>query len=63
MDDAQRGLDILGFAREETGKVKGNLEGIDRLCADAQNTIRNYARIKKVLCFLLSFFLFLLFFL
>ncbi|KAJ3048787.1 SNARE-binding exocyst subunit S6 [Rhizophlyctis rosea] len=48
LDDAQRGLDILGVAREETKKVKGNLEGIDTLCADAQNTIRNYARIKKI---------------
>ncbi|KAJ3028606.1 SNARE-binding exocyst subunit S6, partial [Rhizophlyctis rosea] len=48
LDDAQRGLEVLGVASAETERVRGNLGGIDSLCADAQNTIRNYARIKKI---------------
>lgn len=48
LDDAQRGLDVLSVARHETGKVRTNLSSIDQLCAEAQNTIKNYARIKKV---------------
>ncbi|KAJ3284204.1 SNARE-binding exocyst subunit S6 [Borealophlyctis nickersoniae] len=48
LDDAQRGLETLLVAREETARVKTNLSSIDQLCADAQNTIKNYGRIKKI---------------
>ncbi|KAJ3089212.1 SNARE-binding exocyst subunit S6 [Quaeritorhiza haematococci] len=48
LDDAQRGLDALALATSETMRVKSNLSSIDKLCADAQNTITNYEKIKKI---------------
>ncbi|KAI8816506.1 exocyst complex component Sec6-domain-containing protein [Fimicolochytrium jonesii] len=48
LDDAQRGLDNLAFTYAENEKVRGNLKSIDERCTAAQNTIRNYARIKKI---------------
>ncbi|KAI9099318.1 exocyst complex component Sec6-domain-containing protein [Phlyctochytrium arcticum] len=48
LDDAQRGLDTLAASSVETERVKANLGEVDSLCAAAQNTIRNYARIKRI---------------
>ncbi|KND01143.1 SNARE-binding exocyst subunit SEC6 [Spizellomyces punctatus DAOM BR117] len=48
LDDAQRGLDTLSSSKDETERIKTNLSNIDQLCAAAQNTIRNYGRIKRI---------------
>ncbi|KAJ3014877.1 SNARE-binding exocyst subunit S6 [Thoreauomyces humboldtii] len=48
LDDAQRGLDTLSQTKAETQKIRGNLAAVDEKCTAAQNTIRNYERIKKI---------------
>ncbi|KAJ3129089.1 SNARE-binding exocyst subunit S6 [Nowakowskiella sp. JEL0407] len=47
--DAQHGLDVLKESTSDMENVKRNMGVIDKLCADSQNTISNYAQIKKVL--------------
>ncbi|KAJ1562706.1 SNARE-binding exocyst subunit S6 [Nowakowskiella sp. JEL0078] len=46
--DAQRGLDVLHGSLTDIRNVRRNMLDIDRLCADSQNTISNYSRIKKL---------------
>ena len=48
LDNAARGLDFLTFSKAETQTVKETLTSMDGLCANAQNTIKNYNHIKKV---------------
>ncbi|KAJ3190257.1 SNARE-binding exocyst subunit S6 [Gaertneriomyces sp. JEL0708] len=48
LDDAQRGLDTLVHSKQETARIRENLSNVDQLCAGTQNTVRNYARIKKI---------------
>ncbi|KAJ3162239.1 SNARE-binding exocyst subunit S6 [Geranomyces variabilis] len=48
LDDAQRGLDTLAMTKGETLRIRSNLTAVDERCTAAQNTIRNYARIKKI---------------
>ncbi|KAI8910000.1 exocyst complex component Sec6-domain-containing protein [Powellomyces hirtus] len=48
LDDAQRGLDTLAVTKGETLRIRSNLSAVDERCTAAQNTIKNYARIKKI---------------
>ncbi|KAI8801633.1 exocyst complex component Sec6-domain-containing protein [Cladochytrium replicatum] len=48
LEDAQRGLDVLGMSTSITEQLKGNLSTIDRLCADAQSSISNFSKIEKI---------------
>ena len=48
LDNAARGLETLRFSKNETLVMKDTLVSMDGLCANAQNTIKNYNHIKKV---------------
>ncbi|KAJ3413623.1 SNARE-binding exocyst subunit S6 [Chytridiales sp. JEL 0842] len=48
LQDAQRGLDVLAQSQEATRQTKSNLSLIDNLWSGSNNTIKNYARIKKI---------------
>lgn len=47
-DQAQQGLDALAFAKSTSLVVRKNLIEIDRLCSDAQSSIKNYDKIKII---------------
>jgi exocyst complex component 3 len=48
LDNASKGLDALNRSKMETLTIKETLIATDSLCANAQNTIKNYNHIKKV---------------
>ncbi|KAI9492343.1 exocyst complex component Sec6-domain-containing protein [Zychaea mexicana] len=48
LDNVQGGLETLSSSRENSDKIKGNMQLIDRLCYDAQSMIKEFPRIKKV---------------
>ncbi|KAJ3212200.1 SNARE-binding exocyst subunit S6, partial [Clydaea vesicula] len=47
-EEAQKGLNALQFSKNETLKVKQNLTNIDKFCSDAQASISNYDKIKRI---------------
>jgi hypothetical protein len=49
LDNSSKGLDALSRSKAETLTIKETLIAMDSLCANAQNTIKNYAHIKKVI--------------
>ena len=52
LGNAARGLETLKYSKSETLAMKNTLLQMDKVCSGAQNTIRNYSQIKKVLLFI-----------
>ncbi|KAG2218228.1 hypothetical protein INT45_000770 [Circinella minor] len=48
LDNVQGGLETLASSRDNSEKIKDNMQLIDRLCYDAQSMIKDFPRIKKV---------------
>ncbi|KAI8138276.1 exocyst complex component Sec6-domain-containing protein [Fennellomyces sp. T-0311] len=48
LDNVQEGLETLSSSRENSNKIKDNMQLIDRLCYDAQSMIKDFPRIKKI---------------
>ena len=48
LDNVQGGLETLSSSKENSDKIKDNMQLIDRLCYDAQSMIKDFPRIKKV---------------
>eukprot|EP00842_Homolaphlyctis_polyrhiza_P006027 jgi/Hompol1/6425/HPOL_002154-RA len=48
LDGTQKGIDALRACRAETSKIREALQNMDKLCGDPQNSIKNYAHIKRV---------------
>lgn len=48
LDNVQEGLETLTISRQNSDKIKDNMQFIDRLCRDSQSMIRDFPRIHKV---------------
>ncbi|KAI9249758.1 exocyst complex component Sec6-domain-containing protein [Phascolomyces articulosus] len=48
LDNVQGGLETLASSRDNSEKIKDNMQLIDRLCYDAQSMIKDFPRIKKI---------------
>jgi exocyst complex component 3 len=48
LDTTQEGLDTLASSRKQMATIRDNMQGIDRLCSEAQNMIQHFPRINKV---------------
>lgn len=57
LDNVQGGLETLASSRDNSEKIKENMQLIDRLCYDAQSMIKDFPRIKKVIYTHASFLL------
>ena len=52
LENVGRGLDAVQMCQNKTVNMKTSLQSMDSLCANSQNSIKNYNYIKKVITFL-----------
>lgn len=48
LDNVQEGLQTLASSRQNSDKIKANMQLIDRLCYEAQSKVKDFPRINKV---------------